>query len=191
MITKTDRSNTGFTLVELILTLAIASIVMVAAAPSIQVLVQNNRLTAQTNELVASLNLARSEAVKRAKTVTVCKSATLTNCDTTGSGDWEVGWIVFVDDNGDVDVDTGDTIVRVVDGLAAGNSLRSASTNNSLQYTGDGRVNGAQSFALCDSRGATHARAIVLTTVGRTRLGVDGDDNGTVEDLSGADVTCP
>lgn len=63
--------NSGFTLVELMVTLAVAAILATVALPGFTSLIQTNRVTTQTNELVASLNLARSEAIRRGLPVTV------------------------------------------------------------------------------------------------------------------------
>ena len=105
MMTK----NTGFTLIELIVTLAVAAILITVAGPNFLTFIQNNRLTAQANEMVGSLQLARSEAVKRNLDVIVCRStnptATSPNCNTTGGITWETGWVVFVDKDNDLAID--------------------------------------------------------------------------------------
>jgi type IV fimbrial biogenesis protein FimT len=74
----------GFTLIELMITLAVAAILVTIAVPGMVTLVQNSRTTSQTNELVSALNLARSEAVKRGVTVTVRAEG----------GDFADGWCV-------------------------------------------------------------------------------------------------
>ncbi|MGB5729503.1 MAG: GspH/FimT family pseudopilin, partial [Thiogranum sp.] len=64
----------GFTLVELLSTLAVAGILLTVGVPSMQDLIRNNRLTAATNLFVSSLNIARSEAIKQGRNATVCVS---------------------------------------------------------------------------------------------------------------------
>ena len=104
------KSNAGFTLIELIVTVAIAAIVLTLGVPSFQEIINNNRLTAGANELVGALHLARSEAVKRNVRVTLCKSADGAVCTT--SGGYQQGWIVFVDPNSNGTVDAGEPVIR-------------------------------------------------------------------------------
>ncbi|MFB1487585.1 MULTISPECIES: GspH/FimT family pseudopilin [unclassified Thiocapsa] len=86
----------GFTLLELMVTVAIAAILLTLGVPSFRDLVQNNRAATQVNALVTALSLARSEAVRRGQHVSICPSTDQETC--TGGDDWDDGWIVFVDD---------------------------------------------------------------------------------------------
>ncbi|MEE4379215.1 MAG: GspH/FimT family pseudopilin, partial [Candidatus Competibacteraceae bacterium] len=81
----------GFTLLELMVTMAIAAIVLTVAVPSFQGIILNNRIASHTNDFASSLNLARSEAVKRARRTVLCKSSDGATCDTSSAG-WEQGW---------------------------------------------------------------------------------------------------
>jgi type IV fimbrial biogenesis protein FimT len=85
----------GFTLVELLVTMAVAAVLLAVAVPSFRSTILSNRLTSTTNDLVGSLAQARSEAIKRGSRVTVCMSANGTTCATAGT--WAQGWISFVD----------------------------------------------------------------------------------------------
>lgn len=89
------KRSRGFTLVELMITLALAAIIMSLAIPGFQDIIRNNRAATQSNELVAALSLARSEAVKRGARVSLCPSTNGAAC--TGGTDWAEGWIVFLD----------------------------------------------------------------------------------------------
>lgn len=88
--------NHGFTLLELIITIALAAILLGLAVPSMHTFIQNNRISGQTNELVAALNLARSEAIKRGRGAWVCASADpdAENPACSGNDDWDDGWLV-------------------------------------------------------------------------------------------------
>ncbi|RTZ60982.1 MAG: hypothetical protein DSZ32_02660 [Gammaproteobacteria bacterium] len=85
----------GFTLVELVVTLAVAAILVSTAVPSFVELVSNSHATKIANDFVASLHAARSEAVKRNVRVTVCHSANQKTCNP--GGKWTDGWISFID----------------------------------------------------------------------------------------------
>ncbi len=89
-----SRRGAGFTLVELMVTIAVLAILLAIGIPAFASLIAANRLTSATNELVASLQTARTEAIRRNARVTVCPAAPgATAC----SGDWRDGWMAFVD----------------------------------------------------------------------------------------------
>ena len=82
--TNTPRFTRGFTLIELVITILIVAVLMTIAIPSFNNTIRQNRFTTQINELVTALNFARSEAIKRGKSVTVTPNA----------GGWTSGWVV-------------------------------------------------------------------------------------------------
>ncbi|NOY63552.1 MAG: prepilin-type N-terminal cleavage/methylation domain-containing protein [Gammaproteobacteria bacterium] len=192
-LTFRHRIQCGLTLIELLVTLSVAVIVMTVAVPSFQVTAQNQRLITQNNELIRTLNIARSEAATRRVTVTACASSNATSCNT---NNWESGWLVFSDIDGDGVIDAGnDDIVVIGRGLKGNTTLRSSFTDaGQIQYSSRGTLTpiAGGTFRLCDSRGAADARAVLVTNTGRIRAATDGGDAGTtVEDLGGNDVTCP
>lgn len=83
----------GFTLIELMVTLAVTAIVLSIAIPSFQSQLLNNRSIALGEDFATAINLARSEAVKRSTRVSICASKFGTACD----GEWVDGFIIFVD----------------------------------------------------------------------------------------------
>jgi type IV fimbrial biogenesis protein FimT len=123
--------NTGFTLIEPIAVVALATVLLVVGAPGLRDLIINNRIANQANEPVSASAYARSEAVKRGTNVTICGSSTGTVCDT----QWNQGWVVFLDpDNVGAPANTSD-ILRALDRSPTGASL---SGPNSLSFLGDG-----------------------------------------------------
>lgn len=88
----------GFSLIELMVTIAIVAILIALAAPSFTALINRNRLSGQANELVASLQLARMEAVRRNARVSMCKTTDGATCSGV-AGPWG-GWLVV--SNGEV-----------------------------------------------------------------------------------------
>jgi type IV fimbrial biogenesis protein FimT len=127
----------GYTLIELITTLTIAGVLTALAVPMLTTFVQNQRLSTQANDLLADLTFARSEAVKRGATITVCKrdaSTTPPNCDTGNTAPWSRGWIVFIDtvNPASGQVDAGETVLRVHDAVEGNNFVTSALTSTAL-----------------------------------------------------------
>lgn len=105
--------RTGFTLIELMVTIGVGSILLTLAVPSFQSIIAGNRATALANEMVTALTLARSEAVKRGASVSICPAGfddqgEVEECDE--NGDWEQGWIVFLDTNSNGDFDPDEEI---------------------------------------------------------------------------------
>lgn len=166
------RRAHGFTLIELMVTLSVMAILLSIAMPNFQSFILNSRITTQTNNFIMALMLARSEAVKRGSTVTVCSSTNGTKC--AGSSNWEGGWLVFVDANGDGVVDAGDLPVQVGQALSGGNTLNGGARTR-VTYGGDGFATGFNgTFSLCDSRGVTSSRGIIVNNQGRVRTETGG-----------------
>ena len=166
------RRAHGFTLIELMVTLSVMAILMSIAVPSFQSFILNSRITTQTNNFIMALMLARSEAVKRGSTVTVCSSTTGTSCAELTN--WGGGWLVFVDADGDGVVDTGDLPVQVGQALSGGNTLDGGARTR-VTYGGNGFATGFNdTFSLCDSRGATFSRRIIVNNQGRVRTETGG-----------------
>ena len=134
--------NSGFTLLELMVTLAVAAILATIAIPSFWNLIQSNRATTEANELVSALHLARSEAIKRGTRVSLCPSSNQTTC--TGGTNWSQGWIVFLDtaaNDGSAAV-VGE-VIRAWNRLSGNNNLTGPST---VRYRGPGDVISAGDF---------------------------------------------
>ncbi len=97
---RTKSGQAAFTIIELMIAIVVLGVLLALAAPNMRDLILRNRLTAQTNDMVAALQLARSEAIKRGVPVGACASGDGTPpCDATA--DWRGGWIVWVDANFD------------------------------------------------------------------------------------------
>jgi prepilin-type N-terminal cleavage/methylation domain-containing protein len=97
--------QSGLTLIELMIALAVAVVLLAVGVPALQSLGANNRVTSATNGLVAALRLARGEAVNRATSVSVCALASRFTagaagaCASSGAPDWSNGFRVFTDDD--------------------------------------------------------------------------------------------
>lgn len=130
--------HAGFTLVELMVTVAIIAIAAGIAMPNLASLVANYRLTTSANTTLAAITMARAEAFKWGKRIVVCTSSDASSCD--NSATWASGWIVFVDNNNDNARTTSEPLLRV--GAASPN----------MEITGS---NGAENLVAFTTRGAT------------------------------------
>lgn len=175
----------GFTLIELMVTIAVLGLLLSIAVPSFEQVMLDSRRTSDVNELLLSLNLARSEALKRNRHVTICKSDDGATC-ATGTTPWKKGWIVFVN-NGSANVssvEAGEEILLVKGRLKKSIDLTpSATVTDFASFRPDGRVNAPAAFTLCDKRGADHARGIFVSATGRP---TSGDKH-----LDGSALVCP
>lgn len=172
------RVSQGFTLVEMVITLAIAAIVLSMGVPGFQQLIRANRTVTEVNRLVTALSLARSEAVKRSATVAICR-ATGSTCST--AVPWENGWVVFTDNviqNGTIDIDgvaPDEQVLQVYEGMPQGYTLSPGPTfTNWIAFQPTGQMLGsgvplvADSFRACDdTQVAAECRLIRVNLLGR------------------------
>ncbi len=100
----------GFTLTELMVTIAIAAILLTIGLPSFQATIRSNRVSTANNEMVASIAMARSEAMRNKRGAAICAAAGANAC----GNDWNNGWLVWADRNADRTLDAGETVVRYV-----------------------------------------------------------------------------
>ena len=168
------KKNSGFTLLELLITVALISILAAFAIPSMRSFSQNDRLTTNINTMIGHLAYARSEAVKRHAQVSICISNDTVGC--TG-GNWEDGWIVYVDAdaNGTFDAATlNEDILRVNQVLDHNNTLTGTGAyGTQVTYDNRGFVTATGGFLLCDARTGAFGKTITTSNTGRVRLQVN------------------
>ena len=162
------QSKSGFTLIELMLTLTVLAILIGLAAPAFHDFQQRQRIVSVTNELVAHINLARMNAVTRAEVTIVCPSSDGRNCS--GGNRWEQGWIVFRDADRNGQVDHTAEVLRAGAGMS-GLILDSAGRNR-IRYQPEGTAGGSNlTIKVCDRNHPEHARAVIVSNPGRPRTG--------------------
>lgn len=139
------RTTYAFTLIELIITLAVAAIVLAAGIPAFNRFIAANSAAADTNEVVSAVNFARSEAVKRGTWVSMCPANSA--LDACAAGAWQNGWLIFQDANGNGTYESGnDTLIRTQS--APGGSTSLSATANSVRFRGSGNAVAAVSFTV-------------------------------------------
>ncbi len=163
------KKVSGFTLIELMITLAIMSIVIGIAVPSFTDMIQKNQISALSNKFMSELMWTRSEAIKRNQEVVMCRSIDGATC--AAAGDWSVGWLVFVNTDGDTTFDAGEVMIRSMQTIPSGFSLTgNGSYSSRVKYRSDGSVSTAGTFTLCDWDAAdSDSKQIIISATGRPR----------------------
>tara|TARA_R110000823_G_scaffold305166_1_gene427055 strand:+ start:2239 stop:2808 length:570 start_codon:yes stop_codon:yes gene_type:complete len=184
----------GFSIIELMVVMLILAVLLGVGAPAFLETVRNNRMITEVYALRASLANARSEALARRRTVTVCESTDSLACAADPNA-WSEGYLAFVDADGDGVADPNEIILtRVVTtpdlsitftagpGTLGGPGFRPR--GDSLGFSG--------TFTFCDPRGATSAAGLILRNPGDARAAEDDDtpEDNIVNDLEGNNVSC-
>jgi type IV fimbrial biogenesis protein FimT len=202
--------QTGFTLIELMFTVVVLAVLLGIGVPNFRDFVRNSRMTAAANDLLADLNLARSEAVKRRVPVTLCKSTDGASCSAASDTTPFRRWIVFVDDanpaavsttnDGNGAVETGEIVLK--DSTISAAIPTAANIGRRIIYLPSGfpAADGTDRLSrvlYCDSRGSavsaggvTAARGVAISATGR---GVVSRDKTNIEaaTTSGGFGGCP
>lgn len=173
----TANAASGFTLVELMITIAVVSVLMVLAAPSLRDFIAKNRIAGVSNEFTAAILTARSEAIRRNTCVSMCVSTTardaLPACSP-DEDDWQKGWLVFVNKTCEADDATPETLADILQARAPEASRYTMVANrNLINFTSQGLTQaGTTTFELRMAGEANYAynRNILLAKQGRTRI---------------------
>ena len=181
------KKSQGFTLIELMVVIAIVAILTTLAAPSFKQLIQSNTISSTVNSFLADMRYARSEAIRRGGGVILCRSdapeATSPACGT-GSGPggkgWVSGWIIFVDENdeGTRTSTSTSTVLRVQSPITSVDSILEANSTK-FQYTATGRLRNLSSGVTTLQFGGnnyanTLQRVVCVSLGGRARIAGDG-----------------
>jgi type IV fimbrial biogenesis protein FimT len=165
----------GMTLIELLVTVAVVVILLTMGIPAVQTMTLNNRLTTESNKLLSSLLLARSEAVKYMFDVAVCPSNDGTSCTDSGTASTRLIYIDNDDDGVDDASDGNGTreadeaILRKEANIASGQSWSSSTGDLFITYKPSGLVvGGGETLTLTDSRGST--KCIQISAGGRPSI---------------------
>jgi type IV fimbrial biogenesis protein FimT len=198
------RHENGFTLYELLITVLVVGVILTLGIPNLSEFSANSRLTGAANDLHASFQLARSEAARAKTNITICASADPFAGNADCNGTWEQGFIVFLDDDGDLSrAGAAETVLRAHGPLDTEIILAVANNATYFSYAatglGRGDVGGNPALTqvvMCDDRGNvtaaggnSAARLFVATPLGRATILRDKALIGTA--LGNMGATCP
>lgn len=182
------QKSRGFTLLEVMVVVAIVAILTTLAGPSFVSLVQSNAVSSNVNTFMADIRFARSEAVRRGGAVIMCRSddpeAAAPACGTgsgPGTNGWVSGWLIFEDRDGSLTRNAGDELLRVQSPITNLDSIVEASSTK-FQFTALGRmksVGSATSLQFGSGIPNTRQRIVCVNQSGRARIAGDGTSSCT------------
>ena len=164
--------QTGFTALELMVTMAVVAILLATAVPSFKNYGWNLRMKTAMDVLQTDLNLARSRAITHNIQTVICPATASDDCS--GISDWKSGWIVFTDLNADTRRQEGEPLLKHA-GAVEFLDITSSRARSYLRFFANGTAPGSNvSILFCDKRGAEHAGTITVSNTGRIRLQTKG-----------------
>jgi type IV fimbrial biogenesis protein FimT len=157
---------------ELMIVLALASLLASVAVPTLSTFISYGHRATELNRLLRDLRYARSEAVARGLTVTLCTSPNGVHCNT--SVPWDKGWIIFVDRNADLTRTTDESILRAEPAFTSGDRLSGNTlVAHHIGYQREGFLqglhNGTITFTSEPARAALR-RCLIVSRTGRIRV---------------------
>lgn len=184
-------TSRGYTLVETMITLAIAGVLISVSLPDLASYRQSAHADALMQRIQSLISLARTEAAMQGLNVTFCPTVAGDEC----GKDWAQGLLLFTDRNKDRVINEDDTVLRVSLDEAPQGSLRWRAFGNrryiQVQATGFLRHQNGN-FTYCDHSGnPKHSRQLVVNAAGRVRSATDTDGDGVRENSAGKPLVCP
>lgn len=190
-VSKFTRKQQAFTLVELLVALAIAALLTGLAYPAFTDLIARVHATSRVNDLVGIIRFARHAAINGGRWVTLCP-AVEESC--ANSANWESGIMVFEDRNRDGRRQPEEPLLGYLPQFDEGERLswRSFRRRNFLQFRSEGYTNWQNgSFHYCPaSRDARYGKVLIVNIQGRTAPSVDANGDGIDEQANGRPITC-
>jgi len=179
------RRECGFTLYELLITVLVVGIILSIGVPNFSEFTKNSRLASTSNDLLGSFQLARSEAARSKSIITICASTNSMDAAANCSGDFNNGWIIFIDIDGDLNrAGAGENVLRAHPPVASGVTVTTNGNSTYFSFASSGLGRGdigltpsLQTAMICDDRGIAvapggraTARRLVATPIGRATI---------------------
>ena len=182
---RSGCGHLGFTLIEVMIALAIVSILITFAVPSMRDMLVNNRLQGASSDLVADISLARGTAAAKGQRVTICQSSDSATC--TAGSTWQSGWIVFVDGNSNGTFESAnDTLIKAHQATSANvtvapynttgtpPALNAADTTiTSVRYRPSGTTTSTAAIGFRVCQNGFFFRDVVISSLGRISSSVN------------------
>jgi type IV fimbrial biogenesis protein FimT len=171
--------HAGVSLTELLLAIALLSLVAGFSVPAFHSLRLDAERSWQVNQFLQSIHAARAEAMKRGGVVSLCPSLDARTCAAPGVG-WETGWVMFqnLDRDAPAVLDPGEPVVQSHPGWSAGQVHANRAT---LSFRAFGQSGVTATFTFCDSRGGGAARAVIISQTGRPRIATRTADGSPLD----------
>lgn len=171
----------GFTLLELLIVISIVGILASVAVPSFKSSLTKNKRSAESENIIRDINIARSEAIKRGQRVVLCTGDT-SGCN--NSTNWTNGWIAFVDEDKNNNKGSSEQILRIGE-LKSPNFTLIGSTDiaHAIKFQADGLAIATGTLTLCNGDDTNTAKALILSTSGKPKI----SDTAA----GGAELACP
>lgn len=182
-----NKKQRAFTLVELLVGIAIVAILAAVAMPSLNRFIVNMRVDNQVSELNRLLLIARNTSVNTSQNVVICPIIEETCTD-----DWTKQISVFIDTNQNNDFDAGEEIIRVKSALNNKDKFQ-YSGGAALIYNSLGNLpinNSTFQFSYCPNGYDDESKGIDIAVSGRAYISQDSDGDGYDEDRSNSKITC-
>jgi len=173
-----NNKNSGMTLIEVMVTLAIVAILVTVAAPSFLSTIQKNKKSTLRDELISALQLTRSTATISRIPITICGGNSSSTQCSGSSSDWGEGWIIFTDNDDDGVIDSSEKIISIKNDIPS--ALSFETTTSHITYSSQGIADGYKAtFELCDNSSSNDGRVfgVYVSNFGYIREASSTDDS--------------
>lgn len=189
------RNTHGLTLVELLVAIAIVSILLMLVTPNMLIMIKKSRITGHLNELSSALQYAKLFAIEHRSSTLLCPSIDYETCDL----NWDLPLILFIDKNQNAVRDLNEHLLRTVNSQVHHNHLKGPGTY--IRFYESGANSSPATLVFCPQAYANDSastsalnqslnRALFVSLQGRTRVSVDSDGDNIHESAGGSPLSC-
>lgn len=175
----------GFTLLEIMMAIAVFSIVTFVVAPSGAKIIKKNRIISEMNKTSSFIRYARFSAISMAETVTICPTIDFVHCQKR----WRDGMMVFIDRNNDKKLSNDEKMLASDTFFQRFHKIKGA--NRPIVFYENGSNSTPATIIICpESNESEFAKAIFVSLQGRIRISFDKNNDGVDELSSNQNIDC-